>query len=41
MLKSRRYLSTHIPKNYIQHSASDAIVFAQSDTEKVGMQKMA
>ncbi len=28
-------------KNYIQYSAEDAIVFAQSATEKIGMQKLA
>ena len=41
LLATGRSFRTHIPKNYIQHSASYAIVFAQSDTEKVGMQKMA
>jgi len=41
LLATGRSFRTHIPKNYIQHGASDAIVFAQSETEKVGMQKMA
>jgi len=41
LLATGRSFRTHIPKNYIQHSAADAIVFAQSDAEKVGMQKMA
>lgn len=40
LLATGRSFRTHIPKNYIQHGASDAIVFAQSETEKVGMQKM-
>ena len=39
LLATGRSFRTHIPKNYIQHGASDAIVFAQSETEKVGMQK--
>lgn len=41
LLATGRSFRTHIPKNYIQHGTSDAIVFAQSETEKVGMQKMA
>ena len=41
LLAAGRSFRTHIPKNYIQHGAQDAIVFAQSTTEKIGMQKMA
>ena len=41
LLAAGRSFRTHIPKNYIQHRAQDAIVFAQSTTEKIGMQKMA
>ncbi len=41
LLATGRSFRTHIPKNYIQHGAQDAIVFAQSATEKIGMQKMA
>ena len=39
LLATGRSFRTHIPKNYIQHHAQDAIVFAQSDSEKIGMQK--
>jgi len=39
LLAAGRSFRTHIPKNYIQHGAQDAIVFAQSATEKIGMQK--
>lgn len=39
LLATGRSFRTHIPKNYIQQHASDAIVFAQSATEKMGMQK--
>lgn len=41
LLATGRSFRTHIPKNYIQYSAEDAIVFAQSATEKIGMQKLA
>lgn len=41
LLATGRSFRTHIPKNYIQYSADDAIVFAQSATEKIGMQKLA
>ena len=34
LLATGRSFRTHIPKNYIQHGTSDAIVFAQSETEK-------
>ena len=40
LLATGRSFRTHIPKNYIQNEAQDAIVFAQSATEKIGMQKM-
>ena len=40
LLATGRSFRTHIPKNYIHHQAHDAIVFAQSDTDKIGMQKM-
>ena len=40
LLATGRSFRTHIPKNYIQHQAQDAIVFAQSETEKIGMQKL-
>ncbi len=41
LLATGRSFRTHIPKNYIQYEADDAIVFAQSATEKIGMQKLA
>ena len=40
LLATGRSFRTHIPKNYIQHDAPDAIVFAQSAADKIGMQKM-
>ena len=40
LLATGRSFRTHIPKNYIQYQAADAIVFAQSVTDKIGMQKM-
>lgn len=40
LLATGRSFRTHIPKYYIQHNALDAIVFAQSATDKIGMQKM-
>ena len=40
LLAIGRSFRTHIPKNYIQNETSDAIVFAQSATEKIGMQKL-
>jgi len=40
LLATGRSFRTHIPKNYIQNNQSDAIVFAQSLTEKIGMQKL-
>ena len=39
LLATGRSFRTHIPKNYIQNNTQDAIVFAQSATEKIGMQK--
>ena len=40
LLATGRSFRTHIPKNYIQNETGDAIVFAQSATEKIGMQKL-
>ncbi|MFC6053687.1 DNA recombination protein RecF [Acinetobacter sp. Ac_877] len=40
LLATGRSFRTHIPKNYIQNNTQDALVFAQSLTEKIGMQKM-
>lgn len=40
LLATGRSFRTYIPKHYIQSGGSDAIVFAQSATEKIGMQKM-
>ncbi len=40
LLASGRSFRTHIPRHYIQNNAADAIVFAQSATEKIGMQKL-
>ena len=40
LLATGRSFRTHIPKNYIQNHCNDAVVFAQSATEKIGMQKM-
>ena len=40
LLATGRSFRTHIPKNYIQNQAQDAIIFAQSATEKIGMQKL-
>ncbi len=34
LLATGRSFRTHIPKNYIQNNTQDAIVFAQSLTEK-------
>ncbi|MEQ1144437.1 DNA replication/repair protein RecF [Acinetobacter soli] len=41
LLATGRSFRTHMPKHYIQHDAQDAIVFAQSISEKIGMQKLA
>ncbi len=40
LLATGRFFRTHIPKNYIQNETANAIVFAQSATEKIGMQKL-
>lgn len=40
LLATGRSFRTHIPKNYIQNHKQDAIMFAQSISEKIGMQKM-
>ena len=40
LLATGRSFRTHIPKHYIQNNTADAIVFAQSATEKIGMQKL-
>ncbi len=40
LLATGRSFRTHIPKHYIQYEASDAIVFAQSAHERIGMQKL-
>lgn len=40
LLATGRSFRTHIPKHYIQNQTADAIVFAQSATEKIGMQKL-
>lgn len=41
LLATGRSFRTHMPKHYIQHDTQDAIVFAQSISEKIGMQKLA
>lgn len=40
LLATGRSFRTHIPKHYIQHQHQDMIVFAQSDTEKIGIKKL-
>lgn len=40
LLATGRSFRTHIPKHYIQNEMADAIVFAQSNSEKIGMQKL-
>ncbi|MBL4860194.1 MAG: DNA replication/repair protein RecF [Acinetobacter sp.] len=40
LLATGRSFRTHIPKHYIQTDTQDAIVFAQSNSEKIGMQKL-
>ena len=40
LLATGRSFRTHMPKHYIQNECQDAVVFAQSSTEKIGMQKM-
>ncbi|MGQ9375357.1 DNA replication/repair protein RecF [Acinetobacter tandoii] len=39
LLATGRSFRTHIPKHYILHDAQNAVVFAQSASEKIGMQK--
>lgn len=41
LLATGRSFRTHIPKHYIQYEADDAIVFAQSVHERMGMRKLA
>lgn len=41
LLATGRSFRTHIPKHYIQYNADDALVFAQSASERIGMQKLA
>ena len=36
LLATGRSFRTHMPKNYIQNQCQDAVVFAQSATEKIG-----
>lgn len=40
LLATGRSFRTHIPKHYIQTDTQDAIVFAQSNSKKIGMQKL-
>ncbi|MNZ09749.1 DNA replication and repair protein RecF [compost metagenome] len=40
LLATGRSFRTHIPKHYIQNDTQDAIIFAQSSSEKIGMQKL-
>lgn len=40
LLATGRSFRTHIPKNYIKHQSADAVIFAQSSLEKIGMQKL-
>jgi DNA replication and repair protein RecF len=40
LLATGRSFRTHIPKNYIQHLCNDAVIFAQSESDKIGIQKM-
>ncbi|MAK31168.1 AAA family ATPase, partial [Acinetobacter sp.] len=40
LLATGRSFRTHMPKHYIQQNAQDAIIFAQSLSEKIGMQKL-
>ena len=40
LLATGRSFRTHIPKYYIQTDTQDAIVFAQSSSEKIGMKKL-
>jgi DNA replication and repair protein RecF len=40
LLATGRSFRTHMPKHYIQQHSPDAIVFAQSPSDKIGMQKL-
>ncbi|WP_174494067.1 DNA replication/repair protein RecF [Acinetobacter sp. Marseille-Q1623] len=40
LLATGRSFRTHMPKHYIQNDTADALIFAQSATEKIGMQKL-
>lgn len=40
LLATGRSFRTYTPRHYIQHQKTDAIVFAQSATDKIGMQKL-
>ncbi len=39
LLATGRSFRTHIPKQYIQHHAHNAVIFAQSAQDKIGIQK--
>lgn len=39
ILATGRSFRTHLPKLYIQHQQKDAVIFAQSHQDKMGMQK--
>lgn len=39
VLATGRSFRTHIPKQYLQHHAQDALIFAQSEQDKIGIQK--
>ncbi|MEB3768331.1 DNA replication/repair protein RecF [Acinetobacter sp. MD2] len=41
ILATGRSFRTHIPKHYIQNQKNDALIFAQSGQEKMGVQKLA
>lgn len=39
VLATGRSFRTHLPKIYIQHQTKDAVIFAQSENDKLGIQK--
>lgn len=39
LLATGRSFRTHLPRQYIQHHAADAVIFAQSAQDKIGIQK--
>lgn len=39
ILATGRSFRTHIPKNYIQYEVNDALIFAQTEEDKLGVQK--